>query len=226
MTIAFVTIKAHLNISIHTPTRGVTIIRFAIYHKLNISIHTPTRGVTPSFSNLIPFWKYFNPHSHKGSDPQMETRNNNHYISIHTPTRGVTTATQRHILRHTIFQSTLPQGEWPLPMHICHRIKKFQSTLPQGEWPEENFYPLTEIEISIHTPTRGVTADPAKSNVITGFQSTLPQGEWLNSSANPFVFDIISIHTPTRGVTYPPQSKESINSISIHTPTRGVTSGS
>ena len=121
------------NVSIHTPTRGVTV---CVSHRcqwLNISIHTPTRGVTkfctgsgsfPKFQSTLPQgeWraitnyfakqKNFNPHSHKGSDHMR----------------------LRYILWFRLFQSTLPQGEWPLPViYLTHSVL-FQSTLPQGEW--------------------------------------------------------------------------------------------
>ena len=56
-------------------------------------------------------------------------------------------------------------------------------------------------EISIHTPTRGVTNPCGKA--FCGFK--------------------ISIHTPTRGVTFVPGAGFIFLQISIHTPTRGVT---
>ena len=61
-------IQQALSISIHTPTRGVTI---TIDNKLlsgNISIHTPTRGVTKQGQGNSDRYPDFNPHSHKGSD--------------------------------------------------------------------------------------------------------------------------------------------------------------
>ena len=77
-------------ISIHTPTRGATLMNKYKLNKLYISIHTPTRGATgfkPSFENKI---FYFNPHSHEGSDKSYTVKGKLWFISIHTPTRGAT----------------------------------------------------------------------------------------------------------------------------------------
>ena len=54
----------------------------------------------------------------------------------------------------------------------------FQSTLPQGEWPKRYKKHLSFMEISIHTPTRGVTDNGKQEGIYMQFQSTLPQGEW------------------------------------------------
>ena len=56
----------------------------------NISIHTPTRGVTLACAVLLSIPGYFNPHSHKGSDAENVYFVPIPNISIHTPTRGVT----------------------------------------------------------------------------------------------------------------------------------------
>ena len=55
-------------ISIHTPTKGVTIPVSVIDKPLSISIHTPTKGVTGFKPCHCKIGKYFNPHSHEGSD--------------------------------------------------------------------------------------------------------------------------------------------------------------
>ena len=60
---------------------------------------------------------------------------------------------------------------------------------------------FTEIEISTHTPTRGVTP------TYPTFKLSI----------------IISTHTPTRGVTHTAFITFQAVSISTHTPTRGVT---
>ena len=88
MTNPFSTVKKSINISIHTPARGVTVPQLGQDAAWSISIHTPARGVT--FYTKAE-WHRFE-------------------ISIHTPARGVT----QHTLTLSIcliFQSTLPQGE-------------------------------------------------------------------------------------------------------------------
>ena len=82
-------------------------------HMTDISIHTPTKGVTDFQKKQYDTNKYFNPHSHEGSDLSSvsfcnEIQNFNPHshegsdasiggkisiawdISIHTPTKGVT----------------------------------------------------------------------------------------------------------------------------------------
>ena len=119
-------------ISIHTPTRGVTLLNQypGLYendfnphsHKgsdngfrwswrlLVISIHTPTRGVTQEVADMADKPIDFNPHSHKGSDKECVELGSNLTISIHTPTRGVTDNGKQEGI-YMQFQSTLPQGE-------------------------------------------------------------------------------------------------------------------
>ncbi len=58
----------------------------------NISIHTPTQGVTGAFAAYPHPLQNFNPHSHAGSDRFVQIVNFQlGVISIHTPTQGVTT---------------------------------------------------------------------------------------------------------------------------------------
>ena len=122
---------------------------------INISIHTPTKGVTFSSPCRQSPCTNFNPHSHKGSDNNRKRVSLHQLISIHTPTKGVTGKGFPLCRRH-LFQSTLPQREWP---KICLQLADgilFQSTLPQREWPISFFIFCSEFQ----------------------FQSTLPQREW------------------------------------------------
>ena len=60
---------------------------------LVISIHTPTKGVTIPDDVEKTFWENFNPHSHEGSDLIYLRKSRKDLISIHTPTKGVTVDT-------------------------------------------------------------------------------------------------------------------------------------
>ena len=78
-------------------------------------------------------------------------------------------------------------------------------------------------EISIHTPTKGVTeVSEEKDGRRKNFNPHSHKGVTQFSGLNPYA-DFISIHTPTKGVTsgLPPSCSTSL--ISIHTPTKGVT---
>ena len=99
--------------------------------------------------------RYFNPHSHEGSDgirldvyklfvisihtptkgatPPATKAANKLSISIHTPTKGATTAA--NILQQIVprFQSTLPRRERLPLLSIVTTSLSFQSTLPRRE---------------------------------------------------------------------------------------------
>ena len=55
-------------VSIHTPTKGVTQVVDLIQSKKQVSIHTPTKGVTQVAEMLYTLTKGFNPHTHEGCD--------------------------------------------------------------------------------------------------------------------------------------------------------------
>ena len=176
----FCIVRSFHQISIHTPTQGVTLkIRKKDLHS-TISIHTPTQGVT--FVNFI-IWFY-------------------HRISIHTPTQGVTNG-QTHTDSFPVFQSTLPHREWQFRMRAVVILEEFQSTLPHREWPQFHCSFLPSVSISIHTPTQGVTSRFCFRLRPTLFQSTLPHREWLSLQRHRNLLPLISIHTPTQGVTFP-----------------------
>ena len=56
-------------------------------------------------------------------------------------------------------------------------------------------------EVSIHTPTWGVTVSINNMELTNEFQSTLPHGEWLIKHLRRVGITKVSIHTPTWGVT-------------------------
>ena len=59
--------------------------------RVDISIHTPAKGVTFGSSAMSTMPNYFNPHSRKGSDTAVELKAMKiEFISIHTPAKGVT----------------------------------------------------------------------------------------------------------------------------------------
>ena len=167
-----------------------------------ISIHTPAKGVTWGRYWGIPEASDFNPHSRKGSDGRL--------------IRGY--------------------GPWSL----------FQSTLPQGEWPYEAADIKWHRVISIHTPAKGVTMLPkrqpshlnnfnphsrkgsdVKCGYSTGqfvlFQSTLPQREWLIILTMCLWMFSFQSTLPQREWQITIEVISSATQISIHTPAKGVT---
>ena len=85
------------DISIHTPTQGVTTIIQNRQKPKVISIHTPTQGVTEALKKIKRVKDNFNPHSHAGSDLGNGMEINHVGISIHTPTQGVTLIDSQNI---------------------------------------------------------------------------------------------------------------------------------
>ena len=140
---------------------------------------------------------------------------------IHIPTRGVTFLFST-IPKINQFQSTLPRGEWPLRCQKPLANRLFQSTLPRGEWQKRRTF-VASFNVSIHTPTRGVTRPTQGLLSSQAFQSTLPRGEWQVVNDYKNVCGGVSIHTPTRGVTTQRNAIMAKLAVSIHTPTRGVT---
>ena len=81
------------------------------------------------------------------------------------------------------------------------------------------------IEVSIHTPTKGVTRwiIPAGTFYLC-FNPHTHEGCDFEEQQN-IIYDLVSIHTPTKGVTEGFQTQDQFICVSIHTPTKGVTSG-
>ena len=144
-----------------------------------------------------------------------------------------------------LFQSTLPQGEWPAETLTFVSWMIFQSTLPQGEWRKGGRYMYNDKIFQSTLPQGEWLFVTSSTSHFCQFQSTLPQGEWpfhhitflYDSDFNPHSrkgsddkqlwiytgYTYISIHTPARGVTEIPDNDGMTQNISIHTPARGVT---
>ena len=106
------TLPYSIMVSIHTPTKGVTIGRECHERVLTVSIHTPTKGVTPcrrhkarpipcfnphthegcdsQYPLFVVLISSFNPHTHEGCDSTPARERCSSRVSIHTPTKGVT----------------------------------------------------------------------------------------------------------------------------------------
>ena len=96
-----------------------------------VSIHTPTRGVTKGRVKAR-HTKGFNPHSHTGSDLHVTAIALGTHVSIHTPTRGVTV---RALVNATSlgFNPHSHTGSDLIMAIFFGKGRVFQSTLPHGE---------------------------------------------------------------------------------------------
>ena len=78
------------NVSIHTPTWGVTSISLPSSLPAVVSIHTPTWGVTSGTLDHRGAIRSFNPHTYMRCDYPELYNGKKMLVSIHTPTWGVT----------------------------------------------------------------------------------------------------------------------------------------
>ena len=146
------------DVSIHTPTQGVTPVNPVLRNRLTVSIHTPTQGVTPSALCRSDSLHCFNPHTHAGCDRCiLVVKSVSHlYFAFENPTQGVTGAYWLLMLNRSSFNPhthagcdfgviqarqeavvsihTPTQGVTPLLWSLCQR-RMFQSTHPRRVWP-------------------------------------------------------------------------------------------
>ncbi len=99
-----------IDISIHAPARGATLVNRYRAKGRVISIHAPARGATPEYTRPCGSCGDFNPRTRKGCDH----------------------CTCCTILIKHLFQSTHPQGVRRQDPLFGHHSGKFQSTHPQG----------------------------------------------------------------------------------------------
>ena len=119
-------------VSIHTPTWGVTIGGMTQYIEFDVSIHTPTWGVTLSRRDSKDP-KSFNPHTYMRCDEILKEYEFNRLVSIHTPTWGVTSVYTRTVSRK-LFQSTHLHEVWPANDGKLTMDALFQSTHLHEVW--------------------------------------------------------------------------------------------
>ena len=99
-----------IQISIHAPTRGATLVGGTYSNGSDISIHAPTRGATV-YPVPVGAVKGISIHAPtRGATTQVAVEQSGSAISIHAPTRGATMEQLRDVF-HQIFQSTLPREE-------------------------------------------------------------------------------------------------------------------
>ena len=111
----------------------------------------------PRWDIFLIFITYFNPRSHKGSDPNIGIISRFRSISIHAPTKGATIFYNISWL-HIEFQSTLPQRE-RLYISDCLLTGFFISIhAPTKGATSAGQSIFSQIHISIHAPTKGATS--------------------------------------------------------------------
>ena len=130
---------------------------YHLWWYLQVSIHTPTKGVTYYCLVHNHTLLSFNPHTHEGCDTIKLTSNiySNRFQSTHP--RRVWPSTYEVKIELLLFQSTHPRRVWHVISNDCDVDVKFQSTHPRRVWQVLPQRISWCSSVSIHTPTKGVT---------------------------------------------------------------------
>ena len=154
--------KKNMDVSIHAPARGATLIAGSPRCVSAVSIHAPARGATntPADTALL------------------------QQVSIHAPARGAT-AVLAITLVAMAFQSTpLHEGRRIISTPSFHIISFNPRPCTRGD--KKFKPPSTCLFVSIHAPARGATDDIRKMLRFPRFQST-PLHEGRLKKYNPVV---------------------------------------
>ena len=188
------------SVSIHTPTKGVTFKVLGCRFLYSVSIHTPTKGVTMDYySDFV--LNYVSIHTPtKGVTFRCLANVDEFAVSIHTPTKGVTSSTLLIARNSRVFQSTHPRRVWlhllfyERGIHVCFNPHTHEGCdiyqpiylcllLGFNPHTHEGCDPLptavtSPVDVSIHTPTKGVTIIDCSASKGMTFQSTHPRRVW------------------------------------------------
>ena len=144
-----------------------------------------------------------------------------------------------------MFQSTHPRRVWLLVLLLlllaisfnphthegCDQpiqirtlnLSLFQSTHPRRVWRANHFSQKLSWYVSIHTPTKGVTARFGARGAQAVVSIHTPTKGVTPHQLRRRLKHLVSIHTPTKGVTINCYVRVTSFFVSIHTPTKGVT---
>ena len=144
----------------------------------SVSIHTPTWGVTLMFTLESSKAICFNPHTYMRCDLEKRREMRYYGVSIHTPTWGVTLFVwQLGFLRLSFNPHTYMRCDTASWLMSYHHSSFNPHTYMRCDYTVQAV--KNSIQVSIHTPTWGVT---------------LHRDWWA-------IIIQVSIHTPTWGVT-------------------------
>ena len=235
--------------------------------RYEVSIHTPTQGVTVSDYEVYKWHICFNPHTHAGCDTNSPDIGTDGLVSIHTPTQGVTKTNLGWLLWLLSFNPHTHAGcdedftqirfrlrgfnphthagcDYAVSVRRC--FDKFQSTHPRRVWLYLSLWYTSWADVSIHTPTQGVTLPFLVYGIVPSCFNPHTHAGCDHYLCISSAQQEVSIHTPTQGVTnicssfpftqrcFNPHTHAGCDhdynyyrvyalGVSIHTPTQGVT---
>ena len=127
-----------------------------MYH-LQVSIHTPTKGVTLYVQYKRDDCQCFNPHTHEGCDGHTKCKEPIIAVSIHTPTKGVTRFCPPFLYFFLVSIHTPTKGVTSRLIIAYVQNQGFNPHTHEGcdvfGYQMDRHRP----RVSIHTPTKGVT---------------------------------------------------------------------
>ena len=165
-----------INISIHAPARGATIIISRSWLILVFQSTLP-RGERLLFTNTgHTRHPDFNPRSREGSDDGIQHTVHRESISIHAPARG---ATAFHTPRESPSQNFNPRSREGSDLFTNAGHTRHTDFNPRSREGSDIMGNNSNhsTSISIHAPARGATYELEKAVNDYIFQSTLPRGE-------------------------------------------------
>ena len=141
----------------------------------------------------------FNPHTHAGCDNFLMPADLEKLVSIHTPTQGVTQGYTQMGQFRTGFNPHTHAGCDFLPKSYFHSMMRFNPHTHAG-CDRLSSRMVRYRDVSIHTPTQGVTLLRYCKPYIFSFNPHTHAG--CDQGTGDIPNDaIVSIHTPTQGVT-------------------------
>ncbi len=168
-----------MDVSIHAPAWGATLLKQSRSSILAVSIHAPAWGATSSHMQRLSVMKCFNPRARVGRDfyrglmgfirslfQSTRPRGARHLlsllaslastVSIHAPAWGATPFSLTEV-KPGEFQSTRPRGARQLLASYMKDNILFQSTRPRGARQVFCFVQISLYIVSIHAPAWGAT---------------------------------------------------------------------
>ena len=208
-------------VSIHTPTQGVTIHKRAKKASMRVFQSTHPRRVWPLGYVLnaiglcfnphthagcdsggrrsVRWGCCFNPHTHAGCDQALDKTDYPVSVSIHTPTQGVTNTQTTNKFNMQVSIHTPTQGV-TISIQILDSIYLFQSTHPRRVWLFTFFFLKIREGFNPHTHAGCDHLGIAHFLTFYRFNPHTHAGCDIGRFAF-LIRQIVSIHTPTQGVT-------------------------
>ena len=168
-----------VNVSIHVPAKGTTIVVRAVEKFLRVSIHVPAKGTTKIQGFGSSVLDGFNPRSREGNDRRLSTCR----------------------IQNCSFNPRSREGNYQAMCCTRFSALRFQSTFPRRERPGDVLYKILCTQVSIHVPAKGTTEEILPNDTVDMFQSTFPRRERLHGGADNELGLAVSIHVPAKGTT-------------------------